>query len=147
MWPFFVLRTEFNGPFPFTFKYLAAPMLCLCWWIGLRYRDEFLSVCRRKANYWIILVFGPLLAVLWSAGFVLQANAFLPPQVEFWLDGEVRAMCVTGGRTKSWIIDVHCVDGDKRIEVSPREYAVLRIGAHFRQKRILGPLGFSYVWK
>ena len=147
IWPFFALRTEFNAPFPITLKYLAAPILIFCWWFGLRYRDAFLPVCHRKSAFWFGLVFFPSLAVLWSAGFVMQANVFLPPQTEFWLDGEVAAKSVSGGRSKSWVVDVRTPEGIRRVEVSPQEYATLSIGGRFRQKRRQGPLGFSYVWK
>jgi len=147
-WPFYALRCEVNEPFQITFKYLAAPILILCWWFGLRYRDEFMSVRRRKSAFWIGLVCISLLAVLWSTGFVMQANAFLPPQTEFWLDGEVSAKCVDRGRySKNWIVDVRTPEGVRRIEVSPQEYAALSVGGRFHQKRWLGPLGFSYVWK
>jgi hypothetical protein len=147
VWPFFAMRTEFNAPFPFTLKYLAAPILVFCWWIGLRYRDEFMAACRKASTFWVGLTLVPPLAVLWSAGLVLQLNAFLPPQSEIWLDGEVTAKCITGGRSKSWIVDVRSNDGIRRVEVSPQEYAALHVGGNFHQKRSMGPLGFSYVWK
>lgn len=146
-WPFFALRTEFNAPFSFTLKYLAVPILLFCWWTGLRYRDEFMAVCGQKSAFWAGLVAFPFLAVLWSAGFVMQANAFLPPQTEVWIEGEIAAKSVTGGRTKGWTIDVRSPDGLKRIEVSAQEYATLSVGEDFHQKWRHGPLGFSYVWR
>lgn len=145
--PIVVIRTEFNAPFKFAFKYFAIPIVAVCWLIGFRYKDEFMEHCKKPTSYWIGLILFPLLATLWSGGLVLGANALIPPQSEFILDGVLARKEITGGRSKSCILDVQTKDGIKRIEVSSSEYQRMEIGMPVHRTRRLGPFGFSYEWK
>jgi len=146
-WPILIIRSEFNAPFLIALKYLSVPILAGCLWFGLRYKDEFIAICKTKPEYWFGLVFLPLLAVLFSGGLVLQANALIPPQKVFWLDGIVARKMVTGGnRSKSYVVYVNTQDERKKITVSRSAYEALQVGAYFNQKRRVGPFGFSYTY-
>lgn len=147
MWPFFFIRAEFNAPFALALKYLALPILLICWCFGWRYRSEFLASCKRRSTFWISMIALPPIAVLWSGGIVLQVNALVPPQREFLVDGVVLAKSISGAKSTTWIVDVELSEGTRRFEVSRREFEAAKVGEGFRQRRIQGPLGFSYVWK
>jgi len=146
LWPGLVIRSEFNAPFLIAFKYLSAPILAGCLWFGLRYKDVFVAACKKKSDYWVGLILFPLLAVLFSGGLVLQANALIPPQKVVWLDGVVTRKEYLGGRWKDYVVSINTQDGAKRIVVSWREYEALQVGAHYHQKRRVGPFGFSYTY-
>ena len=144
--PLFLIESEFNAPFVFALKYLSIPIVVIFLSFGLIYRDVFQSD-EKKGAYWFGLIAHPLLATLWSGGFVLLANATFPPQRNVVIDGVVQRKEIAGGRYKSHVVDVATSAGLKRIEINPYDYERLNVGAEYHSKWKIGPLGFAYRWK
>jgi hypothetical protein len=59
----------------------------------------------------------------------------------------VLSKSIRGAKSTTWIVDVELSDGTRRFEVSRREFEAVKVGEGFRQRRLQGPLGFSYLWK
>ncbi|HEY5228326.1 MAG TPA: hypothetical protein VIJ19_07270 [Opitutaceae bacterium] len=146
--PALFVRTEFNAPFVWSFKYLSAPVVVTCLWVGLRNREDFQERSRTRVASWIALIFIPLLIVMMGGGAATALNMAIPPQTHFMLKGTVTDKFISSGRRSStWVVVVTGGAGVRKLEVSSREYDALGLGMPFAQERIMGPLGFSYTWK
>ncbi len=145
--PMLILRTEYNAPFAFALRYLAGPIVALCLFLGLRYKEEFIERAKHPRAFWLILVVLPPLLALLSGGLVTGANALIPPQQTVVIQGTVRDKWVAGRRTKSLIVEVVTTERPIRFEVNRAEYEAAKVGQLFRTSRTRGPLGFFYSWK
>lgn len=146
-WPLFLIETEFNAPFAFAFRYLTIPIAIGCWLIGTRYQDDFMRGFRSRGAYRVTLALFIALIVLLCGGIVSGANALLPPQSEFVLEGTIVGRFLSGKRSESSYLEVETSDGIKKIEVARRDYDIAQPGMRFRQMRRSGPFGFSYRWR
>ncbi len=147
VWPIFAISCEHNAEYSIAFKYLSAPITLLCWGFGLKYRSEFMHHLKRPYEFWLSFCTVPLVVALFSAGLVSQVNAFFPPQRWYNIDGRVVKKFESGGRSKSYVLDVRNGDHIRQIPVSPTEYAHTEVGDRYRRTRMMGPLGFTYAWK
>jgi len=142
--PVFLIASEFNAPFIIAFKYLSVPIVLVSFYVGLNCREAFLALGTPRRVFWLCLVISTLMAILFSGGLVLGANALLPPQTEVVLEGTV-----TSKTTGKYDYHLHLqgTNGVTAIEVSRGEYEAARMGSTYRGTRRIGPFGFSYVWK
>jgi hypothetical protein len=113
---------------------------------GLCYMDGLKAQCDTDSKYWVSLLAVSLFMAMSAPGWLLWANAVLPPQEHFVLTGFVKDKKVTYYKNtpKSWIT----ISGyPEDIQIPEITYSRLRIGDTFRQLRYRGPLGISYVWE
>jgi hypothetical protein len=146
--PTFFVRTEFNAPFQWSFKFLSAPVVIAFLWVGLRNKGEFQAQSRKRGSFWVGLILLPILTILAFGGVATAVNMAIPPQTHFVLRGTVTDKFVTHGRNSTtFVVVVTGSLGVRKLEASQRDYDALAIGMPFSQERIMGPLGFSYTWK
>jgi hypothetical protein len=146
--PKFYVRTEYNAPFQWAFKFLSVPVVIACLWVGLRNKQEFQARSRGPASFWIGLILFPLLIILGCSGVATALNMAIPPQTPIVLRGMVTNKFVTHGRNSTtYVVVVSGSLGVRKLEMSQGEYDATEIGAPFSQERIMGPLGFTYIRK
>ncbi len=143
--PRFLILTEHNVPMLLALRYATGPLVAGCAFAGYR---AWRPLRVRERISLVVNLFGLAgLGLLLASGAIAMANAVLPPQRDYVLDGVVARKAETTGRLRSRVVWVRTAAGEVAIDVTPGDYAAARVGAVFHQLRWKGPLGFSYVWR
>jgi hypothetical protein len=149
--PAFWIRSDHNASLIFVIKYLSIPIMTIGIGLGLFFKKQYQASLKNKSSYWPSLFIFPIVAVGLSLPLCEVVNAIIPPQRHFVLNGIVTVKYISGsgiGRsTRSYIVGVSDNDSLTKFEVSEADFDLASIGSRFTQERIMGPLGFSYVWK
>ena len=148
------MQSESNEPFHFALKYMSGPIFLVALIIGIKSQWEGTLIFTQRngkkvgrIGTWFLLVIITGVGTVLSTGWVLTANAIIPPQENVLIEGTVSNKRISRGRSTSYHVIVSTVSRTYDFNVTSTDYNAETVGRPYHHYWIRGGLGLLYRYK